>query len=988
MQTHKLLSRLATTGTRLVILATMLTAAFISSISPAAAAPISIDLYAVSATMTFPGYPIPVPIWGYNSTNGPVTQPGGPTLIVNQGDEVTITLHNQLGESTGLLIQGQDMIPDTVGAAPGGDKSYTFTASRPGTYLYGAGLLPNAQHQAAMGLYGALIVRPATAGQAYDDPTTAYDDEAVLVLSELDPVLNTRSNPATFDMRNYNPRYFLINGQMYPNTAPIPTQAGNRVLLRYLNAGIKIHSMALLGMHQTVIAFDGSPLGASHRMVAESFGSGQTVDTIAEIPASTADGSRFAIYDGNLMLRNSNLPGFGGMLTFLAVSSTPPPTDTAGPVTSNVAYVPGTLSATVDDTTTGGSNVMAAEYYLDSTSSAANPMTGAFGTPTVNVSASVTVSSGPHTLYVRGQDDQGNWGAFSSILVNGGDTTGPATTGLTLVPNPTNGSVNVALSATGDDSASGGSNIDAAEYFIDTDPGVNSATAMTVNVAAPIASLDGTISAATVNTLAEGTHVVGVRSHDTSGNWGGTTTIDLRVDKTAPTTSAVSAAPNPNNGTLPINPGTLAVRVSATLTDPLSGGIQSNISAAEGFIDTVGADGTGFVFAANDGAFDSSSETASGDIPLATIVQLSDGNHTLYVHAKDAAGNWGPTSTTTLLIDKTAPAVSGTAASPNPTLGAASVTLTATASDSGTGVTLAEWFTGADPGPGNGTAMTIGGTGPWGLSATLDVSTWADGSYNLSVRAKDAVGNWSTVSTTVLVVGTPVTGPSGLFFSTLANGTIPGVSGPYDNADIYNWNGTAFSRTWDGTDNGLPGAADVDGVSLMDATHFYLSFSTDTTLPGIGAVQDEDVVYYNNGAWSVYFDGTGLGLTAGNQDLDAIDIIGGTLYFSTLGNTNPPGLGGTADDADIYSWNGVSFARVWDASAAGLAGTADVDGLSFVDAAHFYLSFNTNTDLAGLGTVQGEDVVYYDNGTWSVYFDGTAQGLTAPQQQVDAIDVQ
>ena len=44
-----------------------------------------------------------------------------------------------------------------------------------------------------MGLYGILIVRPATAGQAYDsDPSasSAYNDEATLVLSEIDPALN------------------------------------------------------------------------------------------------------------------------------------------------------------------------------------------------------------------------------------------------------------------------------------------------------------------------------------------------------------------------------------------------------------------------------------------------------------------------------------------------------------------------------------------------------------------------------------------------------------------------------------------------------------------------------------------------------------------------------------------------------------------------------------------------------------------------------
>jgi len=31
-------------------------------------------------------------------------------------------------------------------------------------------------------------------------------------------------------------------------------------------------------------------------------------------------------------------------------------------------------------------------------------------------------------------------------------------------------------------------------------------------------------------------------------------------------------------------------------------------------------------------------------------------------------------------------------------------------------------------------------------------------------------------------------------------------------------------------------------------------------------------VYYNAGTWSVYFDGTGKGLTSGNLDVDAFDL--------------------------------------------------------------------------------------------------------------------
>lgn len=943
-----------------------------------------LDLYAVSGSTTLPDA-VSVPVWGYNTTNVAVAKPGGPTLVVNEGDSVTIVLHNELDVDTALLFQGQDMIPDTTGVVSGTTKLYTFTANRPGTYLYGAGLLAGAQYQSAMGLYGALIVRPATTGQAYADASTAYDDEAMLILSEIDPALNNSTTPALFDMRDYKPRYFLINGLAYPDTVEIPTVAGNRVLLRYLNAGVQFHSMALLGTHQTVIANDGSPLTYSHRMVAETFGPGQTVDTIATIPATAVDGSQFAIYDGNFLLHNSNVAGFGGMMTFLTVSGTPPTGDTTGPVTSNVAYGTGTLTATVTDTT---SNIAAAEYFLDATGAvgtgtAMNATDSSFDSLSESVTAAVVVPAGSHTLYVRGQDALGNWGAFSSVLVNGGDATGPVTTGLTLTPNPSNGTDDVALSGTGNDSTSGGSNIVAAEYTIDG----GTAVSLTVNLPASIASLDGIISAATVNSLTEGTHVVAVRSQDSAGNWGAETTINLVVDKTGPATSNVLASPNPNNGQQGINVTTPAVRVTATFDDTIA-----NISAAEGFIDTVGADGTGFIFIASDSLFNSLSETGYSDIPLTTIIQLSDGSHTLYVHSRDAAGNWGPTSSVTLIIDKVIPTVSTVSVTPNPTGGAATVTLSASATDAATAVTAAEWFTGADPGIGNGTAMTLSGASPWSLSATIDVSTWVNGSYTLNLRARDAAGNWSAIGSTALVVDAPPPPFPGLYFSTLGS-TAVGTLGTPDNADIYNWDGLAYSRVLDANGAGslgLRGGANVDGFDWVDSTHFYMSFSsTVTNVPGLGGVQDEDVVYYNNGVWSVFFDGTAQGLTTSAHDLDAINVVGGILYFSTIGNANVGGLPGTADNADIYSWDGTSFARVWDATADGLPDGANVDGIVFVDATHFYLSFrSTATTVPVLGAVADVDVIYNNGGTWSVFFDGVANGLTAGGgQDIDAFDI-
>ena len=55
--------------------------------------------------------------------------------------------------------------------------------------------------------------------------------------------------------------------------------------------------------------------------MAETFGPGQTTDAIVTVPASTTVGSKLAIYDGSLLLHNSNQSGFGGMLTFLNVGT-------------------------------------------------------------------------------------------------------------------------------------------------------------------------------------------------------------------------------------------------------------------------------------------------------------------------------------------------------------------------------------------------------------------------------------------------------------------------------------------------------------------------------------------------------------------------------------------------------------------------------------------------------------------------------------------
>ncbi len=758
------------------VLATATMALGLALIAPggtASAADVSFTLNAVAGSTTLPDGAA-VTVWGYNDTGGAVSQPGGPTIEVTEGDVVTVTLNNSLGVDTALIFRGQDMVPDLTGIASGESTDYTFTATRPGTYLYEAGLLPGAQYQSSMGLHGALVVNPSTAGQAYGGATSAYDQDQVLVLSEIDPSLNNSANPAAFDMRNFNPKYSLMNGTAYPDTPDITVASPGseqKVLLRYLNAGTVYRSMAALGADQSVIALDGNELNYPRNYVAETFGPGQTADSIVTTPAQTDRDKRIAIYDGSALLHNSNAAGTGGMLTFLLVPAGPSAGDDVGPVSSNLSYTGGILTATVDDTDRGGSPVDEAEYYLDGQLLTDPPLDGTFGTASVEVSADLSavpeLASGKHILYVRGHDSAGNWGVLSSVLVDAGDADGPITRGARLKRNPTNGQSNVKIHATGDDRTTGKSVIVAAEYQIDNlTPQV-----MNINKNATVASLDQVIPSGVMGTLTEGPHEVAIRSQDSAGNWGPWLTsaddpdLVLVVDQTAPEATDLSVAPDPNNGTMAINTSTPAVRVAAHLDDPIVAGVNSGLRRAEAFLDDPnGTTGKGIQMGAVDGVLDgidenlvagdpTTGEPAYADIPLATIQQLSNGTHTLYVHAQDNARNWNGTfATVTLTIDKTGPSVSGVSVSPDPTQGATTVSLAATATDAYSAVAAAEWWIAPNPGTGNGEPMLVTGTGPWSLTATVDVSGWAPGDYRIRVRAQDALGNWGRRASTVLRV--------------------------------------------------------------------------------------------------------------------------------------------------------------------------------------------------------------------------------------------
>jgi FtsP/CotA-like multicopper oxidase with cupredoxin domain len=292
------------------------------------------DLVADEVSVTLGGGP--VEMWGLGLSGGSVTVPG-PVLEVPDGEDLIINLENNLAVPISLVVPGLGLgaaaipIPDGNGrvqtfsaeeaAAGGGTASYTFPASgKPGTYLYESGTDPALQ--IPMGLYGAVVVRASTAGQAYDDldARSAFDVEQVLVLSEVDPALNAAVEAGTFGTPDfpstvgYTPRFFLVNGQPFELGDPAPIgNPGDRTLLRLLNAGSLAHAPTLgQRVYLQEIAQDASLLPFPQDRLTVLLNPGKTKDAVFTNPAAGG----YVLYDRRLYVAG-NSPG--GMMVTLAV---------------------------------------------------------------------------------------------------------------------------------------------------------------------------------------------------------------------------------------------------------------------------------------------------------------------------------------------------------------------------------------------------------------------------------------------------------------------------------------------------------------------------------------------------------------------------------------------------------------------------------------------------------------------------------------------
>lgn len=115
--------------------------------------------------------------------------------------------------------------------------------------------------------------------------------------------------------------------------------------------------------------------------------------------------------------------------------------------------------------------------------------------------------------------------------------------------------------------------------------------------------------------------------------------------------------------------------------------------------------------------------------------------------------------------------------------------------------------------------------------------------------------------------------------------------------DVVRFNGTTYTLELDSTANGIPPGVMTDALRSLGPNNLLLSFDTTVEFPTFTA-DDEDIVQFNSGVPSLFFDGSAHGVPP-ELDLDALDCLdrNGHLLMSFDGSGTIAGI--TFDDEDV-----------------------------------------------------------------------------------------
>jgi FtsP/CotA-like multicopper oxidase with cupredoxin domain/Cu/Ag efflux protein CusF len=249
------------------------------------------------------------------SATGQVARLPSPTLRVEEGDHVAITLYNTHYLPHTIHFHGTNQPNNMDGVPhitqhevpPGKSFTYRFTAGAPGTYWYHCHVQDHVHP--LMGLAGMFIIEPnrpnnhfahLIPGAGRIEPMAKatreqYQGEYSLVYMDIDDRLNRipaayrdpreieKRMHRDYDSTQRKPDIFMLNGRSFPFTmrdTPLIVNPDETVKLRVLNVGAGIRQLHTHGHHPTLTDLDGRAVPKEAQITRDTFdvGPGQRVD--------------------------------------------------------------------------------------------------------------------------------------------------------------------------------------------------------------------------------------------------------------------------------------------------------------------------------------------------------------------------------------------------------------------------------------------------------------------------------------------------------------------------------------------------------------------------------------------------------------------------------------------------------------------------------------------------------------------------------------
>jgi hypothetical protein len=235
--------------------------------------------------------------------------------------------------------------------------------------------------------------------------------------------------------------------------------------------------------------------------------------------------------------------------------------------------------------------------------------------------------------------------------------------------------------------------------------------------------------------------------------------------------------------------------------------------------------------------------------------------------------------------------------------------------------------------------------------------------------ANDSADDWTLAAGNDINNGWDVNGKRSVNTMTRIGGDVyMGLGLDIGDAEVWKWNGSTWTMIGGGNAsiNGSWESQTYEGVYALanDGANVYVGLGT--------TAGDGEVWRWNGTSWTkIGGDGVNSGWAVGAYEYAySLDYFNGTLYA---------GLGSSAGDAEVYSWNGTSWTKIGgDSLNSGWATTYEVVASLTNDGANLY---------AGLGTTAGDGEVWRWNGTsWTkIGGDGVNSGWDATFETVRSL---